>query len=63
MPMNTMVVLKNGFRFQGKIIHETESEIVLDEIKNGEIVIDKASIVARTYRRDLDGFGERKALE
>ncbi len=56
--MTTTVILKNGFRFQGKVIEETDSSLVLDEIKLGHTVIDKASIAVRSEMGGKNGRGK-----
>jgi hypothetical protein len=61
--MTTIVVLRNGFRFQGKLLRESDSELVLDEIKNGKMVIEKESIVARSLKDDRDESGKHKVYE
>jgi hypothetical protein len=43
-------------------LSETGSELVLDEIKNGKMVIEKASIVARSLKDDRDESGKNKVL-
>lgn len=61
--MRVMLILKNGFRFQGKLLKETNSELVLDEIKNGKMIFDKASIMARNFRDDDYGNRKQEAFE
>lgn len=46
--MRATVVLKNGFRFRGKILEETETELILDDIKLGKTTLNKSSIAARS---------------
>lgn len=51
--MRTTVILKNGYRFRGKILEETDTILILDEIRLGHTTINKASISVRS-----DGGGE-----
>lgn len=46
--MKTFIVLKNGFRFQGDVISETDTELVLDEVKLGKTTVNKSAIIARS---------------
>jgi len=50
--MRTTLILKNGYRFQGTIIEETDAELVLNECKLGHTVVNKSSIAARSDRDD-----------
>lgn len=52
--MRILVILKNGFRYQGELISENETHIVIDDIKIGEITILKDSIAVRS-----NGGGQR----
>ena len=49
--MRIFIVLKNGFRFQGNVLSETETELVLDEIRLGKTTVNKSSIAARSDPR------------
>ena len=57
------IILKNGFRFQGKLLKETDTEIILDEVKNGKMVFDKAGIIARNIGDEMSERGKHKAHE
>jgi len=57
------IILKNGFRFQGKLLKETDTEIILDEVKNGRMIFDKAGIIARNFGDEIGERGKRKAFE
>jgi hypothetical protein len=46
--MRTVVVLKNGFRFQGTVLSETETELILDEVKLGRTTVAKSAIAVRS---------------
>ncbi|HIH09448.1 MAG TPA: hypothetical protein HA254_02150 [Candidatus Diapherotrites archaeon] len=61
--MQVTLILKNGFRFRGRLLRETDSEIVLDEIKNGRMIFDKSGIIARNMGDGNDERGKHKALE
>jgi len=63
MRMQVMLILKNGFRFQGRLLKETKSELVLDEIKNGKMIFDKSSIMARNMKDDDDGSRKQETFE
>jgi len=52
--MRTKLILKNGYRLQGNILEETETKIVISEIKLGRTIVDKSSIAARS-----DGAGQQ----
>jgi len=46
--MRVQLVLNNGFRFQGKIVEENDSHLILDEVRLGKTTISKSAIVARS---------------
>ena len=46
--MRTQLILKNGYKLQGNVLEETETKLVLDEIRLGRSVIDKSSIAVRS---------------
>ena len=46
--MKIQLILKNGFRFQGTLLSETDSTLIIDEMKLGKTTIDKTSIIARS---------------
>lgn len=47
------MILKNGYRFQGEILEETATELVINEIKLGRTTVNKSAIGARS-----DGGGQ-----
>jgi len=46
--MKIVLILKNGYRFTGQILEETENKLIINDIKLGRMEIDKASIAARS---------------
>ena len=54
--MRTDLVLKNGFRFRGKIIAENAEVITIQDIKVGNTTIVKTVIGART---DFEDSGQK----
>jgi hypothetical protein len=46
--MRTKLILKNGYKFQGAILEETLSDLIIDEIKLGHTKIAKSSIAVRS---------------
>jgi len=46
--MKVMLVLKNGFRYSGKLLEETETQIIIADIKLGKTTIEKDSLAARS---------------
>jgi len=43
-----ILVLKNGYRFSGQLLQETETEIIIQDIKAGRTTIAKESISAKS---------------
>lgn len=46
--MRVQLVLNNGFRFQGRIVEENDTQLVLDEVRLGKTIINKSAIVVRS---------------
>lgn len=46
--IRTTLILKNGYRFTGQIVEETETTLIINEVKLGRTEIDKGSISARS---------------
>lgn len=46
--MRVQLVLSNGFRFQGTIVEENDTQLVLDEVRLGKTTISKSVIVVRS---------------
>jgi len=51
--MQTMIILKNNYKFSGKILEENATHIIIDEVKLGRTTICKSSISVRS-----DGGGQ-----
>jgi len=47
-----LIVLKNGFRFQGSILSENEATLTIRDFKLGATTIRKTEIAARTNKED-----------
>jgi len=45
------------------LLKETDTEIILDEVKNGRMIFDKAGIIARNFGDEIGERGKRKAFE
>lgn len=43
-----LVIMKNGFRYEGKLISENETDLVIDDRKLGRICLAKDRIEMRT---------------
>jgi len=50
--MNTTIILKNGYRFRGTILEETETTLIINETKLGKTTIDKGSISVRSDQEE-----------
>lgn len=48
--MEVTLLLKNGYKFRGLVLKETEKELIIDEIKLGKTTVDKSCIAARSER-------------
>jgi len=48
--MRCFLILRNGYKLQGRVLHESASELIIDEIKLGKTTIDKTSIAVRSDR-------------
>lgn len=46
--MKILIQLKNGYRYQGEYVSESETHIVLKDFKLGEISVSKDSVAMRT---------------
>lgn len=51
--MRTILILKNGYKFSGTILEETETMLIIDEIKLGKTTVDKGSISVRSNQEEL----------
>jgi len=47
-----LIVLRNGFRFRGRVIGETSNKLFLDDVKVGRVEILRTEIAARTEEGD-----------
>ena len=43
-----MIILKNNWRYSGELINETNTHLILRDVKLGEITISKDTIAMRT---------------
>ena len=46
--MEVTLMLKNGYRFRGKILEETETHLIINDVKDGKTSISKDMIAVRT---------------
>jgi len=46
--MQVTLILKNGYRFTGRLLEENENTITIDDRKLGKTTVDKASIAAKS---------------
>jgi len=52
--MQTVIILKNsGHKYNGRYLSETETELVIDDVKLGPITIKKEEIAVRGDRQWL----------
>jgi len=50
--MQTVIILKNsGHKYNGRYLSETETELVIDDVKLGPITIKKEEIAVRGDRQ------------
>ena len=52
--MRILIVLKNGFRYQGDLISENETHLTINDIKLGNLTISKDTIAVRS----INGCGK-----
>jgi len=48
MEMQVTLMLKNGYRFRGTILEETETHLIINDVKDGRTAISKDMIAVRT---------------
>ena len=51
--MKTVLILKNGYKFSGTILKETQTTLILNETKLGKTTIDKSSISVRSDQEEV----------
>lgn len=50
----TIIILKNNFRYKGKFVSEDKDNLILDDYKYGEISIRKDQIIVRSIIKKDD---------